>query len=258
MRAAIARVPAPPATGGERVRVAGRLGMRVVDLISDQPWLADGLPPERVEPALPRARARAAAVRRGRWDPTTAWSGDGFGLLVLRGTLMRRAEIPGGCVLELLGEGDLLQPGADGGHPDGCEVEWTIAGEIAAFAVLDEAFCARTAPFPWLGERLLCHVQRRADRLAVLLALRRQPRIEWRLLLLFWHLAARWGTVTPEGTLLHLPRLTHRALGEMVGARRPSVTSAMSALCRSGRLRRSASGGWMLAGPPPNGSLPQL
>ena len=46
---------------------------------------------------------------------------------------------------------------------------------------------------------------------------------------LFWHLAERWGNHTPEGIVIPL-RLTHAQIGELIGAQRPSVTTALSRL----------------------------
>jgi CRP/FNR family transcriptional regulator, cyclic AMP receptor protein len=40
-------------------------------------------------------------------------------------------------------------------------------------------------------------------------------------------------------------------LGQLVGARRPSVTAALSALERGGRIERRPDGGWILHGDPP-------
>jgi hypothetical protein len=45
-------------------------------------------------------------------------------------------------------------------------------------------------------------------------------------------------------------RLTHSILAELVAARRPTVTSALSELSRNG-LVRSVPEGWLLCGPPP-------
>jgi hypothetical protein len=47
--------------------------------------------------------------------------------------------------------------------------------------------------------------------------------------------------------------LTHRSLANVVGARRPSVTTALSELQRRGRLARVDTG-WLLLGRPPAGS----
>jgi CRP-like cAMP-binding protein len=54
-----------------------------------------------------------------------------------------------------------------------------------------------------------------------------------RLTLLLWHLAGRWGRVEPGGIRLALP-LTHRLLGRLVGAERPSVSHALTRLAHSG------------------------
>ena len=53
------------------------------------------------------------------------------------------------------------------------------------------------------------------------------PRADVRVALLLWHLAERWGTVQPDGIHLSLP-LTHRLIGRLVGAERPSVSHALS------------------------------
>ena len=64
-------------------------------------------------------------------------------------------------------------------------------------------------------------------------AITSQPRLEVRLTLLLWHLAGRWGRVEPGGIRLGLP-LTHRLLGRLVGAERPSVSHALARLSQAG------------------------
>jgi hypothetical protein len=56
--------------------------------------------------------------------------------------------------------------------------------------------------------------------------------------------------VRSDGVLLPV-RLTHRVLARLVGARRPSVTTAVGSLERDGRLTRPPEGGWLLHGSPP-------
>ena len=76
-----------------------------------------------------------------------------------------------------------------------------------------------------------------------------QARVKLRLLMLFWHLADRWGRVGVEGVILPLS-LTHSVLADLVAARRPTVTSALSELARDG-LMRPYGEGWLLSGEPP-------
>jgi hypothetical protein len=55
--------------------------------------------------------------------------------------------------------------------------------------------------------------------------------------------------VTLDGVVVPVP-LTHDMIGRLVGAHRPSVTTALSELTRSDRIRRLPHG-WLLLGDPP-------
>jgi CRP-like cAMP-binding protein len=90
----------------------------------------------------------------------------------------------------------------------------------------------------------------RARNLAVNMAIVHQARVDVRLHMLLWHLAGRWGKVRSEGTVLRM-RLTHSNLADLVAARRPTVTSAISELVRGGLVRTSGDE-WLLFGEPPN------
>jgi CRP/FNR family cyclic AMP-dependent transcriptional regulator len=74
-------------------------------------------------------------------------------------------------------------------------------------------------------------------------------------MLLFWHIAERWGRVNTDG--VHIPmRLTHSVLAELVCLRRPTVSMALGELQAGGRVVRSEDGSWTL--PPssvPGGEL---
>ena len=122
--------------------------------------------------------------------------------------------------------------------------------EPTQMAVLDHGLVTRMTPWPQLGVELFARGTRRAHSLAVALAIAHHQRVEDRLLLTLWHLAERWGRVGPEGIILPLP-LSHQRLADLVGAHRPSVTTAMGALARSGALSRREDGSWMLHGAPP-------
>ena len=57
-------------------------------------------------------------------------------------------------------------------------------------------------------------------------------------------------TAVEEASPLPLP-LTHRLLASMIGAHRPSVTTALGVLRERGLIDRRRDGTWILHGPPP-------
>jgi hypothetical protein len=81
------------------------------------------------------------------------------------------------------------------------------------------------------------------------MAIAHHPRVDERLLLLLWHMADRWGRVTPHGVSLSL-RLTHELLADLIAVQRPSVTLSLQQLERQGRIARD-SGKILLIGQPP-------
>jgi hypothetical protein len=68
------------------------------------------------------------------------------------------------------------------------------------------------------------------------------------MLVLLWVLAERWGRVSRDGVRVPVG-LPHRMLATLVGARRPSVTTALAGLAREGLIERTAEG-WLLHGDP--------
>jgi CRP/FNR family cyclic AMP-dependent transcriptional regulator len=93
--------------------------------------------------------------------------------------------------------------------------------------------------------RLTVRALRRSHDLAWQSAIRNQTRVDHRIHRLLWHYADRWGRVTRDGVSLDLP-LTHESMGKLVGAHRPSVTSAIGMLERGGLLHRPSHGTWLL------------
>ena len=199
--------------------------------------------------ARPAATAVTFELEPGQIDLSRALASTpgGPGLLVLAGALVGYARVVDRVVAELLGRGDLVQSGADREEDEfiGCDVSWR-ALEPVRFAILDAEFADRVRPWPQITQALLHRAERRVHSLAVQRGIAAQPRLEVRLLLLLWHLAARWGKVEPGGVRLPLP-LTHLLLGRLVGAERPSVTHALKRLAAAG-LVSGGDDGWHLQG----------
>jgi CRP-like cAMP-binding protein len=173
-----------------------------------------------------------------------------MGLLVLDGLVIRQVGVQGRSGAELLGQGDLLRPweAEDETGLLQISVEWTVL-EPLRLAVLDDEFARQLGRYPQLCGRLFARSTQRARNLAINMAIVHHARVDVRLHMLFWHLAGRWGRVRSDGTVLPV-RLTHRVLAQLVAARRPTVTSALSQLARRG-LVRSVGDAWLLAGDPP-------
>ena len=162
----------------------------------------------------------------------------GPGLLILDGLVAFETRTGDRAAAELLGAGDLLQAPilpTDELLERSCK--WR-ALRPTRFALLDEDFVDRVRPFPQVVRALVSRACRRTAELDVLRAITSQPRLEVRLVLLLWHLAARWGRVEPSSVRLCLP-LTHRLLGQMVAAERPSISHALKRLAQAGLISGS-------------------
>jgi CRP-like cAMP-binding protein len=163
--------------------------------------------------------------------------------------LAREVHVAERTSTELLGAGDLLRPWElDDEDPVPCAVVWRVL-EPADLALLDAFFADRIRPWPQLGADLMASAVRRAHSLAVLRAIACHPRVDMRVAMLLWHLAGRWGKVGSDGGVRLTVPLTHRLIGELVGAERPSVSHALSRLAATHLVVR-ADDGWHLYGTP--------
>jgi CRP/FNR family cyclic AMP-dependent transcriptional regulator len=212
-------------------------------VLEEDPDLAGNLEGARLDEARRRCLAMELVLVDREWDPEreARRARDGFGLLVLEGVLIRHVGLPGRFGAELLGPGDLLRPwqaGEDTSLP--FAVRFAVA-ERTRIAILDRDFAGRAAPFPEVATAITGRAMRRARNLAVEMAIVHYPEVRRRLLLVLWHLADRWGRVTPDGIRIPL-RLRHQLLAELVAARRPAVTTALTRLTEEGLVKRDASG----------------
>ncbi len=213
--------------------------------------LASGLPADQRALAARYALAPLAEIPPGSWSPSRG-AGHRLGYLVLDGLLIREVTLGRRTTSELVGAGDLLRPGDLDTVGAQLSMQWSwTALERVRLAVLDHRFAAVIARWPTLVDALLARALRRSRALAFQLSLTQVKRVEDRIELLLWGLAERWGRVGPRGVVVATP-LTHQALAAMIGARRPTVTTAIGRLTRARKLERVPQG-WMLIGDaPPN------
>ena len=194
--------------------------------------------------ARPMATARVEQISAGEFDlvPLLAQLRGGLGLLIVDGAIALDVQVGDRTASELVGAGDLLG-------------SWTSDDDVVLLAsetfsralvrtrvaILDRDFAERIRPWPQILYALLRRAVRRTMELNVHRAATCHPRADARIALLLWHLAERWGIVQPDGILVPLP-LTHRLIGQLVGAERPSVSHALARLASAGLVTREANG----------------
>ncbi len=218
-------------------------------VLEEDAELAEAIEPSQRSVARQSVVAREIQLAPGVWPTRPAAAYDGLGLLLLEGVLLHRIGVEERFGAELLGEGDLLRaPDRPGETTLSLTNDWLVL-ERARLAVLDDRFERQLAQFPQLAGRLVSRAVARSRQLTVNMAIVQQARVDVRLHMLMWHLAGRWGRVRADGVVVPL-RLTHAVLSDLVAARRPTVTSALSELGRSGVVR-AIDEGWLLCGDPP-------
>jgi CRP-like cAMP-binding protein len=227
---------------------AERFAVRVPD---EDPELLGPLAGDLAASAAQQLVARTQWRDPGPWEPLgvdlprefDGW----FGLLVLDGLVVRQLNVGGLRCCELLGPGDILRPWDEDCEAASVESEtvWRVL-EPTRLALLDAGFARRASRWPSVNAELMHRSHRRSRSLSVLLALTQARRADVRLRTLFWHLADRWGRVTPDGVVLPL-RLTHSLIGQLTGLRRPSVSLSLAELERAGEIVRLSKSSWLLA-----------
>jgi CRP/FNR family transcriptional regulator, cyclic AMP receptor protein len=221
----------------------------LVRIIDADPDLAEGLSEEQAARARRHLIAEVASLDPGGDLDEVVAAVDterALGLLILEGLVIRRVEVVGHAGVELLGPSDVIlpwQPPLDLATLP-ARTEWKVCARTRV-AILDEEFHRAVAHFPGVVRHLLARLVKRSNTLALNLALAQLPRVEERLLVLFSHLADRFGRVGPDGVVIPL-RISHSTLGELVYARRPSVTTALNRLAARGLVVRDRARGYVL------------
>lgn len=232
--------------------IAGGSPVALCRLLREDVDLAEAVAPGRRADAVRECLAPVRLVSAGTWTGAVLPGiPNGIGVLVLHGLLVRRVGVDGRYGAELLGDGSLLRPWQDRGPSRSLPrtTRWRVL-KATRVALLDARVARRLSQYPELTERLIERALQRVENLAVNMAIVHHARVDVRLHMLFWHLVERWGRVGPNGVVLPL-QLTHASLADLVAARRPTVTSALAELARTGLVRAIADEGWLLRGEPP-------
>lgn len=212
----------------------------IAPVLDADPELGERLPAEDFDAARRALLARVVTVDSGPWHPERTWSEEehpALGLLVVEGLITRQISVAGRPSTELLGPGDLLRPwDQDGDVGVPVDISWRML-QRTRIAILDQRFLLTACRWPGVIDAVTARAVRRSRWLGFQLAMKQIMRVEGRVLVLLWALSERWGVVTPHGVQVRL-KLTHEALGKLIGARRPSVTTAVGALTEAGAIER--------------------
>src|SRR3954454_7188887 len=214
-------------------------------LLDLDPELGRHLTPERLAEARAELDVQVLQRPSGPW-PINVTAAPGplhMGLLLLEGVIASDVALEDVVSTELLGAGDLVRPWPvdDPERMVGDQSDWLVLAPCR-MAVLDRRFALAVARFPEVHAVLLERLDRRARRLGRTQAIAQLNRVERRVLATLWHLAERWGRLTADGILIPLD-VSHRLLAQLIGARRPTVSTAVGELARAGLVARPGARG---------------
>lgn len=211
------------------------------------PDLGAGVWPEDWEAARRVCRGELLSVPRGRWmAPEAAGDrSDILGMLIVEGLLCREVSLRGHHLLELLGPGEVLQLPVLATRPRLGPALALSAVTDAKLVVLGESFIRAGARWPSLLAAVQRRLETQREHLAIQGLIAHLPTAEERLLATLWHLAERFGYVTPQGTVLPLP-FGHDILGQLGAAKRSTATLALRSLASEDAVHRLKDGSWLL------------
>lgn len=223
----------------------------VVQLLSVDPDLGERMSEEAFATARDAIRIRVFRVPKGAWEPPAIDHG-ATGLLLLDGLMVRMLRLGPVSSAEIVGPSDIIRPWEKHLIPSvlPATADWRVLHE-ARVGLIDGRTTALIGRWPELAAAVSGRLLRRTRSLAFMMAAQQFVRVEDRLLAALWHLASMWGKVTPEGTVVPF-RLTHEMLGNIIGARRPTTTTAIRSLTSQGRLSRNDERCYVLQGDPPD------
>lgn len=222
---------------------------RSVRLLEVDPELGARLEGEELLQARKYATLPAIHLDAGSWDiqqlrDARGVRGDVYGFVLTEGTITVDAIFAARRATRVIAPNELIL--MDGWDHDSLPVRWgwTVL-EPTTIGVLDERLEVIARHWPSLMTALVIRGADQTRHALLQQAISQLPRVEDRLLALMWSLADGRGVVREDGVYVPLS-LTHQALAQMIGARRPTVSLGLKALSDRGALRPHDEG-WLIA-----------
>jgi CRP/FNR family cyclic AMP-dependent transcriptional regulator len=220
-----------------------------VRLLEADPELGARLDGEELDQARKYAMLPAVRLDEGSWDiqqlrDARGVRGEVYGFVLTEGTITIDAIFADRRATRVLAPNELIL--LEGWDNDTLPVRWgwTVL-EPTTLAVLDERLEVIARHWPSLMTALVIRGADQTRHALLQQAISQLPRVEDRLLALMWSLADSRGIVREDGVYVPLS-LTHQALAQMIGARRPTVSLGLKALKGRGVLT-STGHGWLIA-----------
>jgi CRP/FNR family transcriptional regulator, cyclic AMP receptor protein len=210
--------------------------VRVLDV---DPRLGSRLGAEQLSAARNYAVLPAIHLNEGSWDIQQIRNARGVrghvhGFLLASGTLTIDLSFASRRATRLVAVGELVV--LDGWDSDTLPVNWGWSVLApSTIAVLDDRIEEIACRWPSLMTDIAIRGAAQTGRALLHQAISQLPRVEDRLLALMWSLADSRGIVRKDGVYLPLT-LTHEAMAQMIGARRPTVSLGLTALTEQGAL----------------------
>jgi hypothetical protein len=166
------------------------------------------------------------------------------GFLVIEGSLTINLRMSGRTCTRLIGARELVL--LDGVETDSIPIdwEWSVLAP-ARLVLLDGRLHTIARHWPPLMSAILERAAQQTRNAFMQQAISQLPRVDERLLALFWSIADRQGIVRPDGVWIELSA-THDTLAHMVGAQRPTVSLGLARLADRDLLH-SEGDGWLIA-----------
>jgi CRP/FNR family cyclic AMP-dependent transcriptional regulator len=219
--------------------------MRLLDV---EPELGDGLAPREFETARRLVVLPTVDLGVDSWDVRNLDHVDGvrgevLGFAVLSGVIAMDVWLARRTCTRLIAAGEFVL--LDGVEEDSLPISWGWSVIVPArLALFDERLLAIGQRWPRLLAAVLQRAAQQTRNALLQQAISQLPRVEDRLLALFWSIADRQGVVRPDGVWVELPA-THDTIARMIGARRPTVSLGLASLAERGLLSSEGSG-WVI------------